>query len=137
MKNNAKYFSLETIIKEHLEKIKSITIETTYDDTYTKTFTVSPISTPIYRYMSLTYTMKLFPLNYNDIIEEEEEEPDTLFYKSSEDMIQSINTYIQEEFEKEEITEFKVEIEPDIISYGYPIYGDGKLLLRKIEAPRK
>lgn len=123
-------FEFETIIKEDGKQIKSITIETTYEDTYVKTYTVTPISHPVYPYLSIAYMKPIFPLKYTDITEEE---PEVIFYRSLENMIQAVNTYLQEEYHKDDVTTFGVKIEYDRVSYGYfPVCKDGNILLRKM-----
>lgn len=131
-KNNTKDFEFETLIKEDYEKIKSITIETTYEDRDTKTHIILRVPNLVYPYTSITSTMPIFPLSYTDFIEEE---PEVIFYRSLEDMIQETSTYIREEFHKDKVTTFGVKIEYDTVSYGYfPVYvhKDGKILLRKV-----
>ena len=131
MKNHTKALTFETVIKEDDKKIKSITIETTYEDTYAKTHTIIRLPHPVYPYMSITFTLPIFPLKYTDITEEE---PEVSFYQSLENMIQATDTYIQEEFDKDKITTLGVKIEYDTGSYGYfAVYKeDGKILLRKV-----
>ena len=130
IKNITKDQALETIIKEDHKQIKSITIETTFQDTYVKTYTITPISHPVYPYLSITFTLPIFPFRYTDITEEE---PDIIFYQSLKNMIQAVNTYLQKEYHKDDITTFGVKIEYDTVSYGYfPVCKDGNILLRKV-----